>query len=242
MLPPPAYASSVAKESEEFRTTAEHRWPVAVAVTAALALYVFQDSPLGEWLQWTVVVTCLAVLLALVFFNPHRLNRETRWSRIASIALASVLLAANQIALAALVVDLVSASTKNNGAWLLLVALQVWVTNVIAYALVFWELDRGGPVVRRREPRDQLPPAAFRFPQDEDHDAVDEVAATSSKLGGWTPDFFDYVYFSATNSMAFSATDTMPLARWAKALMLVEAFSAFVILALVIARAVSALG
>jgi len=222
----------------DFRTTPEHRWPVVLAVVAALVLYLLQRSPFVPWLQWVVVGACLAVLLALVFLNPHRLNRETRWSRIASIVLAVLLLAANQVALVALIRDLLNAH-QQDASGILLMALQVWTTNVIAYAIVYWEIDRGGPVVRRREPRAKLPRAAFRFPQDEDHDAVDEVAVGSSKTSDWTPEFFDYFYFSASTSMAFSPTDTMPLTRWAKALMLIEAFSGFVILALVIARAVS---
>lgn len=211
------------------------------AVAVALVLYLLQRSPYIAWLQWVVVGACVAVLVALVFLNPHRLNRETRWSRIASIALAVLLLAANQLALISLIADLLNTNEQDAGG-ILMMALQVWTTNVIAYAILYWEVDRGGPVVRRREPRSELPPASFRFPQDEDHDAVDEVAIASSKTSDWTPEFFDYLYFSATNSMAFSPTDTMPLARWAKALMLVESFSGFVILALVIARAVSVIG
>jgi len=231
----------VTTKPHDFRTTPEHRWPVVVAVAVALVLYLLQRSPLVPWLQWVVVGTCLAVLLALVFLNPHRLNRETRWSRIASIALAVLLLAANQVALVSLITDLLNSNEQDAGG-ILLMSLQVWTTNVIAYAIVYWEVDRGGPVVRRREPRSELPPASFRFPQDEDHDAIDEVAVGSSKAADWTPEFFDYLYFSSSNSMAFSPTDTMPLARWAKALMLVESFSGFVILALVIARAVSVIG
>lgn len=231
----------MSSQPRDFRSTPEHRWPVVVAVAVALCLYLLQSSPFLPWLQWVVVSACLAVLVALVFLNPHRLNRETRWSRIASIALAVLLLAANQLALLALIRDLLSTGLED-ASGILLTALQVWATNVIAYAIVFWEIDRGGPVVRRREPRGELPRASFRFPQDEDHDAVDEVAIGSSKSSDWTPEFFDYLYFSATNSMAFSPTDTMPLSRWAKALMLAEAFSGFVILALVIARAVSVIG
>ncbi|TPW92791.1 DUF1345 domain-containing protein [Schumannella luteola] len=193
------------------------------------------------WLRWVVVVACLAVLTTLVFLNPHRLSKESRWSRVASIVLAVLLLVANQFALVALIIDLLSSGDSDAGG-ILLMALQVWVTNVIAYAVMFWEIDRGGPVVRRRDAREKLPHASFRFPQDEDHDTVAEVAAGSSKTADWTPEFFDYLYFSASNSMAFSATDAMPLTRTAKALMLLESFSAFVILALVIARAVSAIG
>lgn len=226
---------------EEFRVRAEHRWPVVLAILVALALYAADGSPDLPWLRYVIGGLGVATLIALVFLNPHHLNRETRWSRVASVALAIMLLLANQVALVELLVDLLTASTQD-AMGILLGAVQVWVTNIIVYAIVYWELDRGGPVVRRREPRDELPRADFRFPQDEDHDAVAEVAAGSSKSADWTPEFLDYLYFSATNSMAFSATDTMPLTRRAKGLMLIEALSGFVILALVIARAVSVIG
>jgi hypothetical protein len=86
-----------------------------------------------------------------------------------------------------------------------------------------------------------MPVADFRFPQDEDHDAIDEVAARSSKRTGWVASFVDYLYFSLSNSMAFSPTDTMPLSGRAKVMMGLEAAGGFVLLALVIARAVSLL-
>ncbi len=213
---------------------------MVIAVSAALVLYLLQPSLIPGWLQWTVVGLCAATMVALVCYNPRRLNRQSRVSRATSVLLAFVLLSANQLALAGLILDLVS-TRPTDGPGLLVDALQVWTTNVIAYAIVYWELDRGGPVVRGRSERGALPQAAFRFPQDENHDAVAEVAATSSKTGGWRPEFVDYLYVSATNAMSFSPSDTIPLARWAKSLMLVEGFSAFVILALVIARAVSVL-
>lgn len=213
---------------------------MVIAVSAALTLYLLQPSLIPGWLQWTVVVLCVAIMVALVCYNPSRFDRQSVASRTASVLLAFVLLAANQLALAGLILDLVN-SRSTDGPGLLVDALQVWTTNVIAYAIVFWELDRGGPVARRRAERSAIPVAAFRFPQDENHEAVAEVAATSSKTAGWTPEFLDYLYFSATNAMSFSPSDTMPLTRWAKAVMLIEAFSGFVILALVIARAVNVL-
>ncbi len=51
----------------------------------------------------------------------------------------------------------------------------MWAINVIGYAVVYWEMDRGGPIARRRDARDDLPPADFQFPQDSDRDAVSEV-------------------------------------------------------------------
>ena len=116
-------------------------------------------------------------------------------------------------------------------------------TNVIAVALVLWEMDRGGPFRRWSNPRSAVPAADLRFSQDEDKDTDPEVKKASAfSPDDWRPQFFDYLYSSLSNAMAFSASDSMPLSIRAKALMGLEALSGFVILALVIARAVSLLG
>jgi hypothetical protein len=96
--------------------------------------------------------------------------------------------------------------------------------------------------VRTTWARTELPAADLRFPQDEDHDAVAEVAARSSAVMDWTPRFVDYLYTSLSNSMAFSASDAIPLSQRMKLLMGLQAFGGFVILALVIARSVGILG
>ena len=220
---------------------AEHRWPAIIALVAALALYGTLPSSFLPGVRWVVLGIGVLLLIPLVAINPLRFNRQTRWSRILALGQTILLLVANQVALVQLVTQLVTGS-KDDGPTLLLAALQVWVTNVIVYALLFWELDRGGPVLRTTDKRSDLPRADFRFPQDEDHDAVEEVANRSSVKSDWTASFVDYLYFSGSNSMAFSATDTMPLSHRAKGLMAAESFAGFVILALVIARAVSLLG
>jgi hypothetical protein len=112
---------------------------------------------------------------------------------------------------------------------------------VIAFALIYWELDRGGPVSRVQRPRDELPLADLRFSHDEDRDTVIEVSAGSSEKADWMPTFIDYLYVSTTNSSAFSPTDTMPLSSRLKMLMAVQATAALITSLLVIARAVSAL-
>ena len=188
-----------------------------------------------------VVAIGVVLLVPLFAVNPVCLHKQTAWSRALSVGQTLLLLLANQVALVQLVFELVNAE-KDDGPTLLLAAVQVWVTNVIVYALLYWEIDRGGPVSRTQVARKELPRADFRFPQDEDHDAIDEVSARSSAKTNWTASFIDYLYFSASNSMAFSPTDAMPLSRRAKILMLAESFAGFVILALVIARAVSLLG
>lgn len=228
------------KSEKDARDQAEHRWPAAIGILVALVLYALLPSSFSPVVRYVVVGICVAMFLPLLLLNPRRLVKETRWSRYLSAGTALVLLVANQIALVQLVVLLVTATS--DGPELLLAALQVWVTNVIAFALVYWEMDRGGPVNRRLRQRGDVQAADFRFPQDEDHDAVDEVAVRSSMKSDWMPGYVDYLYFSASDSMAFSPTDAMPLSHRAKALMGLEAFAGFIILALVIARAVSLLG
>ena len=79
----------------------------------------------------------------------------------------------NLATLVLLVMDLVS-DQDTPGSSLLVAALQVWATNVIAFALIYWELDRGGPVTRTQQPRENLPLADLRFTQDETQDTVIE--------------------------------------------------------------------
>ena len=157
-----------------------------------------------------------------------------------SLSLIGVIGIANLVSLVLLIHALVGGGA-NDSRKLLLAALQIWLTNIIVFGLTYWELDRGGPVQRAKLSRAELPPADFRFSQDEDDDAIDEVAASSSGRVDWAPVFADYLYVSVTNSSAFSPTDTMPLSSRAKLLMSIQAISALIVSLLVIAKAVSGL-
>lgn len=172
--------------------------------------------------------------------NPRRLTRQTRTFRVLSLTLVAMIGASNLLALGTLIHELVSAEVKDGRA-LLLASLQIWLTNIIVFGLAYWELDRGGPVSRTQVPRESLPLADFRFSQDENDDAVQEVSDGASKTSDWVPTLMDYLYVSVTNSTAFSPTDTMPLSSRAKFLMSVESVAALVTSLLVIARAVSIL-
>jgi hypothetical protein len=228
-------------DSANLKDRSEHRWPAVIGLLIALGLYAALPSSFLPVIRYTVVGIGLLMLIPLLILNPRRLQKETRWSKRLATGQALLLVAANGVALVQLII-LLTAAGGGDGRTLLLAALQIWATNIIAFALVFWELDRGGPVARRNSPRENLPAADFRFPQDEDHDAVTEVATRSSVKSGWVASFIDYAYFSLSNSMAFSPTDTMPLSPRAKMMMGLEAAGGFVLLALVIAHAVSLLG
>ncbi|GAA4198280.1 hypothetical protein GCM10022252_48470 [Streptosporangium oxazolinicum] len=217
----------------------EPRLPAAYAVVVAAALYAALPGKLIIGPRFVIPALELLLLVPLIAINPRRMVRENWLMRRLSIALVLVIAMANGVSLVLLIIELVSGQVRE-GRQLLLAAGQVWVTNIIIFGLAFWELDRGGPV-RRTQAKGELPVADFRFPQDEDHDAVAEVAARSSARSGWTPGFVDYLYVSVTNSSAFSPTDTMPLSARAKLLMSAESVSALILSVLVISRGVSLL-
>lgn len=219
----------------------EPRLPAAAAVVVAAALYALLPERLLLGPRLLIPVLEAVLLVAVLVVRPRQLTAETRLSRTMSMTLAVVIAAANIVALGMLVTALVNDQDTPGGS-LLLGGLQVWATNVIAFALVFWELDRGGPVARTQLDRAELQLADFRFSHDEDHDAVTEVANGSSAKADWIPTFVDYLYVSTTNSSAFSPTDTMPLSSRAKILMGIEATAALLTSLIVVARAVGALG
>jgi hypothetical protein len=148
--------------------------------------------------------------------------------RYAGIGLVAVASVANAWSAFALVRELVSGRAETASS-LLTVGAAIWLTNVIIFALWYWELDRGGPVARSKATHTY---PDFMYPQ---------MQAPDLAHKGWEPTFLDYLYVSFTNATAFSPTDTMPLSRWAKMLMMAQASVSLATVALVIARAVNIL-
>jgi uncharacterized membrane protein len=183
---------------------------------------------LPGWVWLIPVVPEAALLVPLAWSVPrHRLEQMGK-RRTVALALVGVITAANVLALAALIASLLSAQEKSGGE-LLLKGATIWGTNVITFGLLFWELDRGGPI---RRSRTNPPPRDFQFPQDE-NPALAEP--------GWHPRLVDYVYISFTNAIAFSPTDAMPLTRRLKMMMLTESAISATTVLLVAARAVNIL-
>ena len=208
----------------------EHRWPVAVAIILALGVYLFLPPPVAWLPSWVFPVVALVAYVPLVVINPRRLGQETSWSRGLAVGIAIALVLVNQVYIVQILDELLTG--RGDGVQIIYLAAAVWATNVIAFAIVYWELDRGGPYARRFEGVRDDAPMDFRFPQEDGSPGLDPR---------WRPEFFDYFYFSLSAMMAFSPTDVMPLTRRAKALMAYESLTGFVLLALVIARAVNTL-
>ena len=226
----------------ETESRVESRWPAAGTIFVALLLYALLESSFPPLLRYGVAAVGVVLLVPALAINPLSAKHQKPWSRPLSITLSLLLAVANGVDLVILIMRLLEPASKAEAPILLLAAVQVWVVNIISFAYIFWQLDRGGPVVRAESKRDTLPEADFRFPQDENFDAVAEVAVNSSRRSGWTANFIDYLYYSLSNAMAFSPPDAVPLTNRMKILTGVEALGAYVLLVLVIARAVSLLG
>ncbi|WP_030461971.1 hypothetical protein [Kitasatospora sp. NRRL B-11411] len=228
------------RRSPRHERRGEARLPAVLATLAAVLLYLVLPEQLLFVPRFVLPGLELLLLVPLIAVNPRRMTRQNRFSRIVSLTLVALIGISNLVSLGLLVNAMVTSKAQEGGP-LLLAALQVWATGIVVFGLAFWELDRGGPVMRTQAERSDLPLADFRFSQDENHDAVEEVADGASRSSDWVPTLMDYLYVSVTNSTAFSPTDTMPLSTRAKALMAVESIAALITSLLVIAHAVGVL-
>ena len=179
------------------------------------------------WWAWIVLASPALILMALLLVLPVAELSPGRL-RSGSIALLGLLVVADVFAVGVVLAALVSSDASSlSGGDLLAHGMVVWLSNIITFALLFWELDEGGP--RLRAERGRRNPD-FQFPQDASGDS------------GWNSRLSDYLYVSLTNAIAVSPTDTMPLTRRAKGLMAAESLISYTIAILVVARAVNVLG
>jgi hypothetical protein len=117
----------------------------------------------------------------------------------------------------------------NNAKVLLVSGGAIWLTNVLAFALWFWDLDRGGAAARARG--SSITPALV-FP---------EMTHERFVPSDWCPKFVDYLHFSFATATAFSPTDVSAVKPWAKLMMMTEEAVSLVVAVLVVARAVNIL-
>jgi uncharacterized membrane protein len=202
---------------------------MAVAVLVAAILHAFLPSELrlgqSPWLPWVA----FAMLVILIIGDPGRINRVRTWTRVMTDILIGFITLANAYAAVMLVVGILDNASFETPRELLFAGGAVWVTNVIAFALWFWDLDRGGAAERARG-TSRTP--AFVFP---------EMLHTEHVRPGWYPTFVDYLAFSFATATAFSPTDVSAVKPWAKALVVVESLLSLALATLVIARAINIL-
>jgi uncharacterized membrane protein len=210
-------------------TTGEQRWPSAVAIVAMIGLQFALPDRLSlgpRYLLPAIEVVMIGVLMAA---NPGRLERRTPMLRMVALGLILVASLGNAWSIGQLVVDIATDRDVGSAAQLLASGGDVWLINVLTFGVWYWELDRGGALERAAG---TLQSPDFLFPQMSSPDLAPK---------DWEPEFLDYLYVALTNSTAFSPTDTLPMSRWTKAIMGLQAMLSLIIVGLVVAGAVNAL-
>jgi uncharacterized membrane protein len=208
---------------------AESRWPASAAIAVAIIFYLTLPERYTLGPSWLMPCLELAILVPMSFKSPHRTAKEGRLDQVLSVIMIGIVNSANMSSLVLLVYRLIYHGANVSGPELLWSSLGIWSTNVIVYALWYWEMDRGGPDQRLLENHSA---PDFLFPQ---------MSTPGCSKPDWTPSFIDYLYLAFTNATAFSPTDAMPLTSVAKALMLSQSVVSLVTITLVAARAVNIL-
>ena len=209
----------------------EHWWPVALAIVVAAFLHVALPAKYRINPPWLAPAVLLGLLAALIIGDPGRIDRQKTWLRILTGAVIAVLTVANLLAAGHLVHDILTNNKlyASNATGLLAAGGVIWATNVIAFSLWYWDLDRGGAAARAHHPQ---PSPAFIFP---------EMLHTDYVPATWVPKFVGYLSLGFWTATAFSPTDISAVKPWAKLLMITEAAVSLAIGALVIARAINIL-
>ncbi|MEO3470985.1 hypothetical protein AAFN86_03895 [Roseomonas sp. CAU 1739] len=209
----------------------EARWPVVLTVIAVLVIAAGMPDRLmllPYWAPFAVAIVALAPMAGVALGSDKR--RWLRIERVVLLAVAIFVLGLTVTALATLIRHIIIGGPERLGGLELLTSSVVaWVVNVAGFALLFWQMDAGGPLGRltgEDAPRDWM------FPQ----------AGGGDGAPAWLPGYVDYLYLAFSTATAFSSTDVMPLTARAKVLMMMEATIALVTMVVVASRAINVLG
>lgn len=211
---------------------AERRWPMALAVMVVGVLFELlpADFRMIEGFSLAYPLFLAAFLVVLIVGDPGRIDRQRRWLRITTGLMIATITVATAFEAVRLVIGILTQASFDSAGQLLAIGGIIWVSNVVAYALWFWDLDGGGAAARAN--RRQSRPYAFVFPEHGMGDLVPQ---------GWYPRFVDYLTLSFNTALAFSPTDVSPIRPWAKLMMISESLTSLALGALVIAYAVNVL-
>jgi len=212
------------------RTLLLQRWAAILGTLSLGILYLF----ISPKLTFSFFPIWLPLLLECVLILPFgyalvtRRRLSHRLLRGLGFALAGVATIALVISISLLLHNLPTTKGSDESIRLVRDAAILWLSNILVFGLWYWELDGGGPLKRHKV---NYKAVDFLFPQQ-----------ASGNIDGWTPLFVDYVFLAFNTATAFSPTDTAPLSRPAKVLMMVESLISLVVVAGLAARAINILG
>jgi hypothetical protein len=180
--------------------------------------------------RWLFIVVVVGLLVILILGDPGRIDRDSASLRLLTGTLIGLISAVNAVAAVRLVAGIIGAVKFSTDANVLLASGgAIWLSNVIAFGLWYWDLDRGGAAARARGSSRQ---PAFVFP---------EMINAQYVGPDWYPKFMDYFHLSFATATAFSPTDVSAIRPWAKLMMMTEEAISLVVAILVVSRAVNIL-
>jgi hypothetical protein len=211
----------------------EPRSPVAAAVLVLAFLVGMLPGRISLFPSWMPHVVGFAVVIPIVAVSLFG-SRRPFWlqvERVVILLFFIVACAATAANLINLVDTMIERPADVSGVQLLSSSIGVWITNVIAFSLLYWQIDRGGPEARLKDLNTR---PDWLFPQ--------ESAPDRDVSRDWHPIFIDYLYLGFSTATAFSTTDAMPLTPRAKLLMMLEASVSLATIVVVASRAINILG
>ena len=179
-----------------------------------------EDSPIaGGWLGLRVALIGVLFLLWLLTRKRHLFR-----AIIITNGLLTFGLFVNMLAL----LDALTRLTAQAAESLVVDVVLMAITNILIFSIWYWLIDPPGIDETQRvdEPWD------FLFPQ---------RGADLPHYESWLPRYTDYLYLAFTTSFAFSPTDTLPVTRRAKMLMLLQAAISIITLTAIASSAISLL-
>ena len=206
-------------------------WPLLTLVIVILP-QVLVPSRLRVGPTIAVPIVEAAAVLILLGVAAKR-GPVPRAARPLILTLFGILAGANTAAAIRLVIIVMVGTPKGHPApsatRLLIATGLLLATNVVTFALLYWQIDGGGPDARLGTPK---PYPDFQFPQ---------TGTEGLAPPDWSPRYGDYAYLSCTNIVAFSPTDTLPLTIRVKGLMALQSFISLAVLVVVLARVINIL-
>ncbi len=210
-------------------TQEEPRWQVSVVLIVAIVLQLLLPRHLTLHPHWLLPAIQGLLLISLFTLNPGRNRKGSRTLRVFELIMIAVVSLANAVSAILLIRGLLRGTESPDAVQLLRNGAAIWITNMIAFALWYWQLDRGGPMQRAMATHEY---PDFLFTQ---------MQAPELAPPDWQSSFVDYLYLSFTNATAFSPTDVLPMTIRAKLTMMLQTAVSLCTIALVISRAVNIL-
>jgi hypothetical protein len=219
------HAMRAITEKELQRAMANVRWwPAALAFILLGVAYALVSDRLTVGPRWALLVLVIVAVVVARVLRWRGLISATRWLIIGALAAVT---AALTISAGFLVEALIDHSL--DAITLLISGVLLWASNILTFALWYWEIDGGGPAHRHAT---GCGSTDFAFPQ---------KVLGGDDLANWMPDFVDYVFLAFNTNTAFSPTDTMVLGRRAKLMMMYQSVLALTTVVVLVARAINAI-